>query len=286
MKRVMGWKKDKRDERDFLFPVQAYKVPDFFVIGNLAKVRDQGNVGSCVGFGIGGALTTLAKLLNVYEDWFSPTWIYNGARLLNGDLKYDVGAYPRLAFKFLKDHGCLLEDFRPYKHVFDPTDPLSWGVEKEAAKWPLFEYTRVVDGVEGLCQALALGQPVALGSPWFYSWMDIGSDGMLPERYDSIAGGHATYLYGFDRVKKVFFGQNSWGEEWGDRGRFQMPFSAIDAFKQNGGYDAYIVKVTWTSEEPVINKEPSIWTYILLAILAGGFLSGVIYIALKFFGVI
>jgi len=70
----------------------------------------------------------------------------------------------------------------------------------------------------------------------------------LPEKYKSIVGGHATFLYGYDLKKKVLFGQNSWGTAWGNEGRFLMPFSAIDAFKESSGYDAHYVVVSWGSD--------------------------------------
>lgn len=268
-----GWKKDKWDERDYLHTAKPKigEVPDFFVQDSnvLPSVRDQGRLGSCTGFGIGGNLTGTAKKLKCYEGWFSPTWIYNGGRWIAGDLMYDTGAYPRDCFKFIHEFGCLLEDFYLYKDVLDTTCPLDWNCASEAKKWPVLEYYRVVDGVDGLCSALAEGNFVSLGSPWYSSWLDVNPDGRLPEDYRLVVGGHATFLYGYDKKAGVFFGQNSWGTDWGCYGRFKLPFSAIDAFKKSWGYDAHYVKVNWSAQpepEPVIRQGMPAWIWVAITV--------------------
>ena len=253
---AFGWRKDKRDERDFLHaPFRV--VPDCYDLSAyLADVRDQGNLGSCTGFGIGGNLTGTAKQLNAYTEWFSPVWIYNGARVIEGSLPYDDGAEPRDCLDFLLKNGCLLEHFRPYKDTLDKTDPKTWGLGPEAAKWTLLTYVRITDGADNICSAIADGHFVSIGAPWYESWMDIGSDGVLPAQYGFVAGGHETFLYGYDKVKQVFYGQNSWGTSWGKGGRYVMPFSAIAAFETGDGYDAHYVTASWGVPPPPPEPPP------------------------------
>lgn len=222
----------------------------------LPAVRDQGNLGSCTGFGIGGNLTGCAKQQAVYSEWFSPTWIYNGGRLLEGCLGYDDGAFPRDCLEFLRSNGSLLEHFRPYRDTLDKTDPLTWGFLAEAAKWPVVHYARLVDGVDGILAALAAGHLVSLGSPWFGSWMETDAAGTLPADYSVNAGGHEYLCYGYDATLKLLYCQNSWGKAWGDHGRFAVPFSAIEAWKRDGGYDAHIVLVNWGTEDPGPGPDP------------------------------
>lgn len=262
MDKRLGWRKDKYDSRDYLYvKLPPVKIPDAYsLIEYVPEVRDQGQVGSCVGFGIGGNLTGWANKLGVFTSWFSPTWIYNGARYIEGTLTEDAGAYPRDALEWLVDKGCLLEEFWPYDpYALDTTSPPS-RLEPEAARHPLLAYYRVTGGTEGICSALASGHFVSIGVPWFWLWMD-STDGNLPEvdyDEDDIAGGHEVYLYGYDKAKAVFYGVNSWGTEWGDKGKFTMPFSAFDVFKQYGGYDAHYVTVDWEKEpdEPIDPVEP------------------------------
>lgn len=251
----LGWHKDPRDERDHI-KGRVAEVPDIVDLsGIIPLVRDQGNLGSCTGFGIGSNLTGCAMQLGVYSEWFSPTWIYNGARLIEDTLPYDDGAYPRDCLEFIRKWGCLLEHFRPYQDTLDKTDPTTWGLNEEAGKWPIISYDRLVDGVDGIMAGLASGHLVSLGTPWYESWSETDSYGNLSEEYGWVSGGHEYLCYGYDKTKQVFMCQNSWGKEWGKSGRFTLPFSAIEQFKLDGGYDAHIVNVMW--EEPVTPEPPA-----------------------------
>jgi len=269
MTKSFGWKKDKFDERDYIFKPKVVKLPDKVSLeGWCPSVRDQGRLGSCTGFGIGGNLTALAKQQSAYTEWFSPTWVYNGGRLYGNTLNWDSGAYPRDCLEFLVDNGSLLEHFRPYSDMLDISNPTTWSCAKEAKNYPVLSYTRITGDEFSVCQSLAEGHLVSLGCPWFNSWMYTDSDGKLPEIYDSLAGGHETLLYGYDLVDKVFYGQNSWGIEWGKDGRFLMPFSAWQEFKKWGGWDAHVISVNWSSTPTPIPKKSGILK-ILLYIAAG-----------------
>lgn len=268
-----GWQKDKYDRRDFLRKATFKEIPPVVILSEyLPDVRDQGNVGSCVGFGIGANLVGRAKRLNTYTEWFSPTWIYNGARYIEGTLNFDLGCQPRDALHWLYLKGCLLEHFWPYdpEHL-DTTSPPSH-LEAEAAKHPLLSYYRVVDGWAGICEAIADGYYVSIGTPWFEKWMD-PADGVLAEVSfsDPVAGGHETCLFGYDTAKKIFYGINSWSEDWGNKGFYTMPFSAFNVFKLRGGYDAHYIGLTAAPEEEeestclfsrgVVKAENALWKF-------------------------
>jgi len=258
MSKGMGWKKDKYDKRDYLHKLLAV-VPDVCILDQwLPDVRDQGVVGSCVGHGIGANLTAWAKKLSCYSEWFSPTWIYNGARFKEGTLMYDVGAFPRDALDWLVEKGGLLEHFWPYNpKALDTKSPPS-SLEPEAAKWPVLTYYRVTNGIDGICSALASGFFISIGNPWFSKWMNIGEDGVLPEvtAQDLIVGGHETFLYGYNKTTQMFYGMNSWGMGWGNKGRFLMPFSTFSIFNSLGGYDAHYVELSWAPQPPPPKPEP------------------------------
>ena len=242
-----GWKKDRFDERDYLHK-KLVVIPSRVVLTLMPSVRDQGDVGSCVGFGIGASLCAEAKFLGIFSEWYSPTWIYNGARFVEGSLLKDSGCEPGDALSWLSKKGCLLEQFWPYNpNKLDTSTPSSVR-EAQAIKYPEFAYYRVVDGATGICSAIAEGHVVSIGNPWFDNWME-APKGVLPEPSSSIVGGHETCLYGYDQDLRMFYGQNSWGSSWGMGGRFIMPFSALDAFKGMGGYDAYYVTFA-ASPEP------------------------------------
>jgi hypothetical protein len=210
----------------------------------LPAIRDQGNEGSCVGFGVGINLTATAKQQNAFKEWFGPRWIYNGARELENRLDQE-GAEPRDAFEFILKYGCLLEQFWPYVAKKEWYKPASTHENAAKAKdWPIIEYVRVVDGKDGLCQALADGHLVSIGMPWYYEWMNPGDKGILGTPIN-VAGGHEVCLYGYDTKTQLFKIANSWSAEWGDKGKCYMNFAYLAKLKADGGYDAHIVTVKW-----------------------------------------
>jgi len=244
----LAWKKDKFDKRDYLHMMLPPKaVPDVVILDKyLPSIRDQGNVGSCVGFGVGVNLTFLAKKLKVYTEWFSPTWIYNGARFIDGNLSQDVGAYPRDALEWIRSKGCLLEHFWPYNPSRVDISSPSSNFNSEAVKYPIVSYFRVTGGIDAICSAISQSYYVSIGSVWFDKWMN-PPGGVLPSvnADDSIAGGHETCLYGYDKTKQIFYGINSWGTGWGNKGLYTMPFSSFSVFNKLGGYDAHYINVAW-----------------------------------------
>jgi hypothetical protein len=252
---VSGWAKDKYDSRDYLHLPRLVRVPAAVDLSQLrSSVRQQGNVGSCVGQAIRGIGCAVAISLAAFAEDYSPTWIYNGARFIEGTLAMDWGCYPKDALDWVLGHGLLYERYWPYDpSKLDMSAPSSER-QAQAIQYPDFAYYRCVDGVDGICSALAdswasiqVGGPgwlVAIGAPWFALWMNPGSSGILSEvnSNDAIAGGHETFLFGYDQGKGLLYGQNSWGTNWGNGGCFAMPFQAIEVFKQLGGYDAHYLR--------------------------------------------
>jgi hypothetical protein len=254
---LFSWKKDKYDSRDYLHKMTAISLPSKVNLSTYCPpVRDQGRIGSCTGFGIGGILGGIAKQKKVFKEWFSPTWIYNGARYIDGSLLQDCGAEPGDCFSWLRKNGSLLESYWKYNpSELDTTTPPS-ALNTYASQYPLLTYIRVTNGSSGICSALAANNFVTIGTPWFYSWMQVPSSGVLPavDKNSRVVGGHMTYLYGYDAKLKVFYGVNSWGTSWGNKGYFTMPFSAFDSlFKLKGGYDAYYVTI---DKWPVVSPAP------------------------------
>ena len=242
--RQFGWRKDPWNPGAWMHKpkMRADQLPITSIIGNMPLVRSQGDTSSCVGFGIGANITHRARKLWRQSEWFSPTWIYNGARFIEGDLAEDNGCCPDDALTWLLKNGCLLEHLWPFNpNAVDKTAPGSV-LGQFAADYPLVAYYRVGDGVPGIMSAIADGQPVSIGTPWFAKWQDV-LQGFLPvcAKDDEILGGHETLLYGYDRRANVFYGMNSWGTEWGDAGYYVMPASMFDVFKTLGGYDAHYI---------------------------------------------
>ena len=249
---VTGWKKDPRSTKDFIYKPKIVALPDHVdFIALLPAVADQNGNGACTGFTFAALLGFWAKKLGIVlmpqdMEWFSQWWIYNGARYIEGTLPFDEGAYPRDCLDWLMEKGGLPYHFWPYTEKFDKTSPPT-KFDPEAAKFPLAAYYRVTGSFDGVCNAMASGHCVALGTPWFDKWMDPGSSGKLAviTEDDEVVGGHAYLAVGYDRIAGHLICLNSWGKEWGENGFCYLPAQAFPVFNRVGGYDAYYIEVAW-----------------------------------------
>jgi len=275
---MSGWLKDPRDERDYLHPtVGLAELPERVDLSALVpSVRNQGSMNSCVGFGVGSALGAFARHLGIYQEWYSPQQIWNWGREARGMLNMNVGVYPRDTLDRLVKNGVMMESGWPYSASKLDTDHPDTRKDK-AIDYGDLAYYRCVDGVEGICSALAEGHVVAIGSPWFQKWGSLSPAGTLSSvsKTDTTVGGHEYLIYGYDKNEGpgVFYCQNSWGGTWGDNGRFKLYFSAIPVFKELWGYDAFYVTfskpvdpepIPEPTPEPEPIPEPESWWIKLL----------------------
>ena len=281
---MSGWRKDPFKAEDYVHPTKPRGTLPDIIDNNRMLGRDkngkliilnQGNQGACTGHTFAEQLVSMLVSLGVslWEAqqfvFFSPRWIYNGARMLEGTLPYDAGAYPRDCLDFLLEYGTLLETQWPY--IDWPLDTSAPSPQRiaQAVKQKDFRYERCVDGVGGVLSALAAGHCVAIGTPWpdtKWNTPEVNATGMLPEvTVDDFKKreGHETLLFKGHQSINRMFGVNSWGK-WGGKfdipgaeyGLYSMPFSAFDVFKQLGGYDAHIIMFNAPDPAPVPTPQP------------------------------
>lgn len=246
---IYGAKKDPY-RPDVVSKMGAAVLPDEVDMSEyLPGARYQQSLNACVGFAIGAQLTGLAKKRGVYTEWFSPMWVWNGARFIEGTLTENVGVYPRDAFDWIKEKGSLLEQFWRFTGQMDASAPSSED-SVEAKKLPIIERYRVTGNQNDICSALAQGNFVCIGTPWFAEWETIFPDGKLPvaTKKSRVGGFHETLLYGYDRKAGMFKGLNSWGLVWGRLGHYDMPFESFDIFGTFGGWDAMYCTVPWPEQ--------------------------------------
>jgi hypothetical protein len=240
--KLSGWLKDTYDPNDYLHTMRVTPVPEEWSnLDLLTPVRSQGQISSCYGQTMGNAVDGRKKRLGIFAERSSATWFYNGARYLAGTLAFDIGVHPRNALEWWRMQGTLLEQYWPYDMAnFDSTAPSSLR-QKQADLFANSAYFRVVDGIDGLCDALSSRHLVAFGCPWFEEWRPSPPCGILPVPTMSsvLAGGHGTLYHSYSKARGFYYGVNSWGLNWGDNGKYAMPFEAIDILKRRGGYDAH-----------------------------------------------
>lgn len=160
---------------------------------------DQGDLGSCTGNAMIGALMT------------GPLYVPGR----------DFDEQDAVALYSLATH---LDSF---KGVYPPTDTGSSGLSvAKAAKW--LGYISSYHHAFGLDHALAAlsGGPVILGIEWWSWFNNPGPNGEL-EMGGHLEGGHEIVLDEINVEERYVAGTNSWGSSWGDNGRFRIDWLTL-----------------------------------------------------------
>lgn len=228
----LGWKKDPKDERDIAsvrrFKVTGKKLPSNFELPYQIPVYDQGNIGSCVANS--GCAAYLYELLEngkgVNDLKLSRLFAYYNIRKMNGWEDEDSGAYIRDVFKSFNKDGVSEEKFWPYlEHKFTTVPPVE--SYENAKLHKAIKYARVEQTKSAIQQTLYSGATVSFGfsvyENFVYGTWD-KTTGKMPKPKGEHLGGHAVTLIGWHSRKKCFLIQNSWGEDWGLKGKFWMPY--------------------------------------------------------------
>lgn len=159
---------------------------------------DQGELGSCTGNAMAGLLMTGP----FYED---------GRDLTE---KEAVSIY---------SDATKIDQFGG---TFPPDDTGSSGlaVARVAHKRGLIRGYRHAFSIQAALAALQSG-PVITGVPWYAGFDTPEGDQAVVSVSGDVRGGHEFVVDGIDVDAGLVFCTNSWGTEWGNRGRFAMTFA-------------------------------------------------------------
>lgn len=240
---ALQWKPDRLDTRDYRYSVSNKVTPTIVDLRPYcSSIENQGSLGSCTGQSIAGAIELLNKRNRKPTD-VSRLFIYYYERLLLGTINYDSGAYIRDGIKVTNKYGASLEGYWPYNIRKFRQEPVA-EAKSDALRRKVTRYERVAN-FNGCIDALSNGYPVVIGFYVYSSFMSstVARTGVMPYpniRRETLLGGHAVLLVGYDKTKNVFIVRNSWGTNWGDRGYFYMPFQVIQNTDMSS--DFWIIK--------------------------------------------
>lgn len=241
---MFHWKKDKVDTRDYIYQAIALQSTSRTIDLRpyCSAIEDQGNLGSCTGQAVAGAIELLNKKNNKPSD-VSRLYIYYFERLLEGTVNYDSGAYIRDGIKATNKYGAPLEKLWPYNISQFRSLP-SRIAQDDGARRKVTLYERAMD-FDACINAIANGYPVIIGFLVYSSFLSnvVSKTGMMPYpniSREALLGGHAVLLVGYDLKRQVFIARNSWGTRWGDSGYFYMPFDVIKNTRMSS--DFWVIK--------------------------------------------
>jgi C1A family cysteine protease len=246
MKYLYNYKRDNEDTRDFRFSESIVPHPEVVLPKSVdlrskcPPVYDQGKLGSCTA---NAGCSCRVMLLNDPGITLSRLYLYYMERHFYGDTHKDEGASLREACKSIYKAGVCEEKYMPYdpkkykqspnKHAFTNAD-----------NYKIIAY-RSLNTLEEIKQSLAFRQqPVMIGMDVYESFESkaVAQTGIMPipEKNEKRLGGHAVLVVGYKNTRTIYhrkskqketYGylivRNSWGESWGDKGYFYMPYSFV-----------------------------------------------------------
>ncbi|MBU2020189.1 MAG: C1 family peptidase [Bacteroidetes bacterium] len=239
------------------------------------SVKDQGDYGTCVGWSSTYYIATieLARHLGIDTKTqidalaFDPFYTYLSIINNNDPSSYstcEMGTYLTDACDFLYEQGP-----KPlnYKRLYCGDD-LQTFQNSRFSRLKITDYYRVLDpeddaseNITSACQMIVRGHPVLCGMITTESLFKIGKDGLFKptnkEKNDpegNSYGGHALAIIGYDdnRFGGSFEIINSWGNEWGDQGKFYLKYSDFEAFVKSAfAIETELMDPSLTNGSPV-----------------------------------
>lgn len=233
MTRVYGWKPDVPDKRDHyvqLEHVDEGALPPYWTMrGSMPPVWNQGSLGACTAFAIGGAVAYERYL---QSDAFKPSFlqIYYSERAIEGTVPVDSGAYIRDGAKVTAQCGVAPDALWPYVESKFTQKPPKRAL-LAALDTRVTSYKRVQRNITGIRRVLSNGNTIVFGFSVYESFESdrVARTGIvpLPAAHEDLLGGHAVLMVGYDHERQLIECRNSWGSLWGDDGYFWLPYQYI-----------------------------------------------------------
>jgi C1A family cysteine protease len=246
----LGWIPDLPDARDHRYSAPLATLvklpPKVDLIASCPPVYDQGQLGSCTGNAIAGAIEFMQmkeKLARVFVP--SRLFIYYNERVIEHSVESDAGAAIRDGIKTVRKQGVCTEHRWPYdvdKFATKPTLPCY----AEAQDHRVVSYQRIARDLNQMRGCLATGYPFAFGFTVYASFdsPQVTKTGHVPMPHSNerVLGGHAVVAVGYDDAHHRFIVRNSWGPGWGMKGYFTMPYAYL--LEENLADDLWTIRLT------------------------------------------
>lgn len=251
--RKYGWRPSLPDERWFRYAHQAFglqekaaRIPLSARVHYMPPIEDQGQEGSCTANATVATIEHLdlkAKLPFVPR---SRNFLYYNTRDREGTASTDSGATLADTMWALNHLGiCNEESGEEPNWSYDPTQVLvkpPQGCYAAALKHRITSYF-ALSTLQDMLACIAADRPFVFGFTVYDSFesQDAAATGIinLPAAGESVLGGHAVCVVGYNQQKQRFLCRNSWGVDWGMPtfpGHFTIPFDYVTDSQLAGDY--------------------------------------------------
>jgi len=229
--RGTGWLVDPFDSRDLkpegkLFGLGATTLREVNLYELVSsdprfeEIHDQGSTNSCVGWSFSDTLCLGRGILNGIYYFAAPRIIYANARRAPYE---DVGCYPRLAAKSLREWGAPPETMEGAEFSIENINaPVRWNVLRRGAEARIRNFYKIPglgsELIENLYRMLSAKHPFTFGQEIDQAFNDYRGD-ILGKFQGASYGGHMTLCYGFTTDGDFLCKNQSWKNfGWGEIG--------------------------------------------------------------------
>jgi C1A family cysteine protease len=221
------------DHRDFKYipgGIETDLPPSIDLRADFPQIYDQGHLRSCTANAIAAAFQF--ELIKQRLPLFMPSrlFIYYNARVLEGTVQTDAGAYLRDGMNRVSLQGVCSEDAWEYNVSEFAQKPFE-SCYNDAKGNVITSYFSVDQDLDKMRSCLAEGYPFVFGFTIYDSFesLEVCQTGILnlPGDQESVLGGHAVVAVGYDDSRGRFIVRNSYGEKWGTNGYFTMPYEYL-----------------------------------------------------------
>ena len=236
-----GWNRDIPDARDHRYaasPSVMKALPTAVDLRpNAPPVYNQGQLGSCTGNAIAGAVQferIRQKLAAAATTVPSRLFIYYNERVIEGTVAQDSGAQIRDGIKTVAKQGACFETGKrawPYVPAKFATKPPAACYTEAATDDKTVQYSAVPQDAAQMKGCLAEGYPFVFGFTVYESFESpaVATTCIvpMPASGESVLGGHAVVAVGYNDATQQFIVRNSWGAAWGLAGYFLIPYAYL-----------------------------------------------------------
>jgi len=193
----------------------------------MPPVFDQGDLGSCTANALCGVI---GHDINQNGQYFigSRLFLYYNERRMEHDIPDDAGADLSDGVIVLEKYGICPETEWQYDITKFANAPPA-NCYRDALVHKALTVKNIQQDAFSMKQSLMNNAPFVVGISVYDSFESdaVAASGNVPMpnvTTEKCLGGHAIVCVGYDDTKQVWIMRNSWGNGWGDKGYFYLPY--------------------------------------------------------------